>query len=340
MQEKGFSKFNQNNLKLPVYVPCVDLMRDDVVDQRFFGIVSLFNSKGEILDYAKTADGLKIGCENKYPFFLRSLLKPIQASIMADFNTQDFYNFSNPEIAIMQASHSGEKIHTDLVLSILKKANLDESYLKCPVIQPLSPFAIIKNERLQKIHNNCSAKHAMMLAISKQLNFSLDDYTSINHPLQKIILKKVIELSEYENPPSGFDGCTLPVWALPFENIQKAFFKLYNDTKYEFLKTSYMENPYIIGGRDNSGLRQDTLIMKLNPNLISKTGAGGFLSIYNNETKEFLLIKMAQDNNKARIVLTLSILSKLGWIKNDASWPDFNFYDENNMPVGIFKALI
>ena len=68
--------------------------------------------------------------------------------------------------------------------------------------------------------------------------------------------------------------------------------------------------------------------MKLNPNLISKTGAGGFLSIYNNETKEFLLIKMAQDNNKARIVLTLSILSKLGWIKNDTSWPDFNFYDE------------
>lgn len=327
-----------HNLNLPIYAPCVDLMRDGVVDQRFFGIVSLFNSKGEVLNYPK------IGLENDYPFFLRSLLKPLQASIMADFDTKEHYNFSNPEIAIMQASHSGEKVHTDLVLSILNKAGLNENHLKCPIIPPLSPHALLHDKVPKRIHNNCSAKHSMMLAISKQLNFPLETYTDVNHPLQKLILNKIRELSEYENPPLGYDGCTLPVWALPFKNIQKAFFKLYNDKKYEFLKTAYMESPYIIGGRDNSGLRQDTLIMKLNPDLISKTGAGGFLSIYNNKTKEFLLIKMAQDNNKARIVLAYSILCKLGWInkdaKNDAILPDFNFYDENNTPVGRFKALM
>ena len=326
------------DLDLPNYYPCVDLVRDGVIDQRFFGTFALFDSAGEILACPKK----EFKCD--YPFFLRSLLKPIQASIMADYDTKNFYNFSNPEIAIMQASHCGEKEHTELVLSILKKSGLDENYLKCPIIPPLSHFALNINEVPKRIHNNCSAKHSMMLALSKQLGHPLETYTLPNHPLQKLILKKICELSEYENPPIGFDGCTLPVWALPFKNIQKAFFKLYNDKKYDFLKTAYMENPYIIGGKDDSGLRQDTYIMKLNPDLISKTGAGGFLSVYHNLKKEFLLIKMAQDNNKARLVLALSLLIKLGWIDKNSLCgefePDFNFYDEEKRPVGKFCGNI
>ena len=170
-----------HNLNLPIYAPCVDLMRDGVVDQRFFGIVSLFNSKGEVLNYPK------IGLENDYPFFLRSLLKPLQASIMADFDTKEHYNFS-----------------------ILNKAGLNENHLKCPIIPPLSPHALLHDKVPKRIHNNCSAKHSMMLAISKQLNFPLETYTDVNHPLQKLILNKIRELSEYENPPLGYDGCTLP----------------------------------------------------------------------------------------------------------------------------------
>ncbi len=40
----------------------------------------------------------------------------------------------------------------------------------------------------------------MMLAASKQLDFPLDGYTNIHHPLQKLIKDKIIELSEFSNP--------------------------------------------------------------------------------------------------------------------------------------------
>ncbi len=176
----------------------------------------------------------------------------------------------------------------------------------------------------------------MMLAASKQLDFPLDGYTNIHHPLQKLIKDKIIELSEFSNPPQTLDGCTVPVWALPFKNIALAFFKLYNDKKYNFLKTAYMKNPYTIGGTDASGYRQDTHIMQLNSDLISKTGAGGFLSVYNNKRNEFLLIKMAQDNNKIRLLLAMDILKQLGWIYDNPC--DYNFYNENNNPVGVYRV--
>ena len=95
-----------------------------------------------------------------------------------------------------------------------------------------------------------------------------------------------------------------------------------------------MENPYIIGGKDDFGLRQDTHIMLLNPDLISKTGAGGFLSVYNNKTNEFLLIKMAQDNNKARFLFAMKMLQRLDWIEINSL--DYNFYNEKGDVVGQY----
>ena len=85
---------------LPDYVPVLDLKRGDIVDQRFFGLAALYKlSDGVPVEVFKT------GNDNEYPFFLRSLLKPIQASIMADYGTAKFYGFSDAEIAEMQTSH-------------------------------------------------------------------------------------------------------------------------------------------------------------------------------------------------------------------------------------------
>ena len=37
-----------------------------------------------------------------------------------------------------------------------------------------------------KIHNNCSGKHAGMLALSRQLGADPKDYVKIEHPVQKV----------------------------------------------------------------------------------------------------------------------------------------------------------
>ena len=92
-------------MSFPIYFPAIDLMRGDFIDQRYFAIVSVFKEEDGFLQ-----EKVLCGEHNNYPFFLRSLLKPIQASIMADYSTQNYFQFSDEELAIMQASHSGEKI--------------------------------------------------------------------------------------------------------------------------------------------------------------------------------------------------------------------------------------
>lgn len=334
--------------ELPEYFPILDLVRKDpslgtFVDQRFYGIAALygFSSSGEPIELAK------FGNDNGYPFFLRSLLKPIQASIMAELKTAEFFNFTNSELAVMQASHSGETCHTSLVQSILKKIGLSEESLKCPPDKPLNPNVLSENQAPSGIHNNCSGKHSMMLAVSKQMGWDIEGYTDINHPVQKLIKAQVLKLSEIDNAPQTVDGCTVPVWALSLKSIAKCFYKLYNLEEYRFLKDAYCSDPYITGGTDVSGLRQDTLIMKLNPKLIAKTGAGGFLGVYNSSAKQFLLIKMAQDNNKARFLTVARLLTLLSWVPEPPAQevpfppaypPDYNFYDEKMAPAGRFEV--
>lgn len=344
--------------KPPEYFPALNLLRGETIDMRFFCIASLFKKtckkgfKGFLKTRSPYNNDFKIiekpifGRHNNYPFFLRSLLKPIQASIMADLDTYSLYNFTEAEIAIMQASHCGEKQHTELVLSILNKIGLREENLLCPIIPPLSPDSLKEENSgiirpITRVMNNCSGKHAMMLSVSKQLGYPIDSYNKPFHPVQKLILKKIGELTgilEPEKLPQTVDGCTVPVWALPFKSIAKAFFRLYNDEKYRILKDSYVKNPYIIGGKDTLGLRQDTRFMLLNPDLILKTGAGGFLSIYNNKKDEFLLIKMAQDNNIARNLIAARLLAALGWLNPEhLAEFDFNFYDEEKNVAGRYE---
>lgn len=95
--------------------------------------------------------------------------------------------------------------------------------------------------------------------------------------------------------------------------------------------------PRIVAVGGGTGL-STSHIMMLNPSLISKTGAGGFLSIYNDEKNEFLLVKMAQDNNTARFLFTLKILEKLNWIKENPL--NYSFYDEGGRVVGEYFCNI
>ena len=90
--------------------------RADVTDEQYFGFVFLYKNFSRIFT---------LGDDNGAKFYLRSLSKPVQASVMADFNLQRELDLSDEEIAVCCASHSGTKRHCDLVLSILKKAGLD-----------------------------------------------------------------------------------------------------------------------------------------------------------------------------------------------------------------------
>ena len=101
------------------------------------------------------------------------MLKPLQASLLIDFGVAEYYSMTSDEIAICCASHAGEDVHINTVKKILNKIGLDESYLKCGIHKPLSKTQqkkmLLNKENESTLHNNCSGKHTMMLAICQKM---------------------------------------------------------------------------------------------------------------------------------------------------------------------------
>ncbi len=71
-------------------------------------------------------------------------------------------------LALASASHSGEDFHVTGVRKILASAGLSEDALQCPPALPLDEAALWRflgaGGRPDRVHMNCSGKHAAMLA--------------------------------------------------------------------------------------------------------------------------------------------------------------------------------
>ncbi len=310
----------------PNYFPLLDIYRSDYIDCRFYALIGLYDKNGALFE---------IGQHNNAKFFLRSMMKPIQASILADDKIYEYFNFTLEEIAVMQGSHSGSPKHIKLVESILKKIGLDETSLLCPVIPPLDLSRYKEEQNYTALHNNCSGKHSMMLAYCVYNHLDISNYTDFNHPMQLKIKEKLIKYSQTDDIIATTDGCGTPVFGLELRNIAKAILNFYADEKNKVLIEAYKNNPLIIGGYDNFGKRSDTKIMQLSPFLLSKVGACGFIYVFNIKNKQVLIVKMAQNNNPEREILTLELLYRLNWL-NERYFDD-KIYTESKMPVGKYK---
>ena len=103
--------------------------------------------------------------------FFRSACKSHQSIPLLTSRAADAFGFSEDEIAMSCASHSGEPIHVEKVRSMLGKIGMAESDLRCGIH---FPFSEGESRRMQRsgespsqLHNNCSGKHAGMALHAK-----------------------------------------------------------------------------------------------------------------------------------------------------------------------------
>ncbi len=89
---------------------------------------------------------------------------------------------------MIAGSHSGEPRHLEAVQSILHKIGLSEDALQCGSHVPFNPDAAdalrAANQEPTPLYNNCSGKHAGMLAQAIDRGWSTADYLDPNHPVQ------------------------------------------------------------------------------------------------------------------------------------------------------------
>jgi len=86
----------------------------------------------------------------------------------------------------MCASHNGEPFHVAAVESILRKIGARASDLRCgthpPSYEPAAAELAARGEAPNALHNNCSGKHAGILALCRVLDAPFDDYRLPDHP--------------------------------------------------------------------------------------------------------------------------------------------------------------
>ncbi len=307
--------------------------RSSLTEQEYHGFIILCDKDKKIK---------KIGQDCDYPFFHRSCAKPLQAAILKDFKTDEYYKLSPEEIAVCCASHTGEKIHIDILKNLLKKGGLKESDLLCPAIEPLNKEEQIKFfNNYSPLHNNCSGKHTLMLLICRQNGWDIKNYLDKDHPLQIAIYKKIQELCETGSElPFTLDGCGAPNFATSLSELAKGFYNIFCTDNYVKIKNAFLSHPYLIGGKH----RPDTEIMRLNHSICAKAGAGGLICIADTSSKQVLVIKLMQADMQARSIAAVDAMIKLGWIDNINSIDYALLYNktvttEEQKPVGEFLSV-
>ena len=219
--------------------------------------------------------------------FFRSSAKPFQTMPFLTSGAASAFGFSEKEIALACGSHSGEKMHVEIVEQMLEKIGLSEADLRCgahlPFNEKRAEEMIRNGEQPTQLHNNCSGKHSAMLAFAKHCGADLKTYDLLENPIQKAILQCVSDFTDI--PPDeikiGIDGCAAPNFAVPISAMAKSFARLVfqpqdfaGETREacQRIVSAMMNYAEMIGGTE----RLDTVIMETRRGqIISKVGADG-----------------------------------------------------------------
>jgi L-asparaginase II len=268
--------------------------------------------------------------------FWRSSAKPFQTLPFISSGAAEQFGFSEKEIALACGSHSGESFHIEAARKMLDKANFTEADLHCgthpPFDEKTAERMIRAGEKPTQIYNNCSGKHAAMLALARHIGADVQTYEQLENPVQQKVLETVsvfTDISE-DQIKIGIDGCALPNFAVPISAMARAFAKLvfppksFDDKLQKASRqivSAMMNFPEMIGGTR----RLDTLIMQAAPGkIISKVGAEGvYLAgiLPNEQWKTGLAIAFKiedGDDRRARAVVAIRLLRQVG-ILNDGN---------------------
>ena len=323
----SFQPANDRN-QIPIAEPLVEVRRGAITESRHRGHIAVVSGNGLLAAYAGFPDNVT---------FLRSSAKPFQAIPLVASGAADHFGFTEQEVALACGSHNGEPIHTELAASMLRKVGVDVSALECGVHEPYSPEAAQalrdKGEQPTALHNNCSGKHAGMLAFAKHLGAPLENYTSPEHPVQLAIARTVSQFSgiPLEDLSVGVDGCAVPVFGITIRAMALAYVRLVSPARdferpvsdaCERIVKAMTTYPELIGGTKD---RLDTEIMRAAPGaIVSKVGAEGVYTAGILPCEDWpqgvgLALKIEDgDDRRARPTVVIESLRQLGALSDKA----------------------
>jgi L-asparaginase II len=242
--------------------------------------------------------------------FPRSCNKPLQAVGMVRAGL----GLRGPDLALVAASHNGERAHVDRVRAILEAAGMSESDRQNTLGLPYGEAA--RNEYLSsggrpsRITQNCSGKHSGMLLTCRALAAGTKSYLEFDHPVQRAGLESIEELSGERVTAHGIDGCGAPVVALSLVGLARAFARLVGGapgSAESLVATAMSSDPFFVGGTG----RDVTTFMVGLPGAVAKDGAEAVHAAALPDGRA-MAVKVLDGSERARPAFAAAVLEIMG----------------------------
>ena len=168
------------------------------------------------------------------PVYTRSAIKPLQALPLFDRGLVARLQLTDQELALISASHQGTPLHTATVAGLLRKGGLAAEQLGCGPHAPFDRDAALALARQghapERIHNNCSGKHAGFLLLACDCGTPLADYLAPESTAQRLVRAAVADMTRVPETAMGIgvDGCGAPTLRLPLSALAIGFWQLAN----------------------------------------------------------------------------------------------------------------
>ena len=274
----------------------VRLLRNGIVESRHRVHAVVCDGRGRVLMRAGDPQQLS---------FVRSALKPFQATVFVSSGAADHCNCGARGLAIACASHTGTAIHAREAFKLLWGAEIEAEQLQCPVPDcGKSP-----------LEHNCSGKHAAFLATCRQLNWSTESYLQKEHPLQQEVLKRVGDLLALPAAEllTARDDCGAPTLQLQLAQMALLYAHLGagSQADLERLSRAMLAHPELVAGEG----RFDTELMRGgHGQVVSKGGAEGIQCLSRVGEGMGVAIKVEDGSARAKQAVALHLLEQLDWL--------------------------
>ncbi|MFN2399547.1 MAG: asparaginase [Gemmatimonadaceae bacterium] len=285
--------------------------RGDLVESRHSVSAAVVDSSGRLVGYA--GDPSLVTC-------WRSCAKPFQVMPFLESGHFDRLGWTENHLALACASHGGEPEHVSLAESMLRSVELEEGDLACGAHEPLSRrgsrLLQQSGDRPTRLHNNCSGKHAAMLAFACTAGYPVLGYQNFGHSVQHAIVNVLVQWTGVaeEDIEQVVDGCGVVAFGLPLQAMALAFARLgagaqdSNEIPARIV-TAMRAQPFLVGGTD----RFDTVLMEeTGGSVVAKVGAEGVHTVAVPDARLGFAVKAEDGAARAQYVAVLRMLQHLG----------------------------
>jgi L-asparaginase II len=299
----------------------VQVRRGDILESRHRIEAAVVDVEGRI--HASTA-------EPQLVTSFRSAAKPFQLLALVERGHADRFHFSDEEVAVMAASHTGSAYHRALVTGILDRIELGPEHLACGYHDPIDPEALAEvrahPERCSPLHNNCSGKHAGMLALARAEGWPVEGYERPDHGVQQLALRSVAEVCGLapEEILTGTDNCRVVVFGLPVTSMARGYARLAaamatgdaRDRALHRIRSAMTTYPQAVGGAK----RFSTQLMEAGRGrFVSKGGAEGLECIGLPGQGIGVTLKVRDGSGRALAPAVVALLEHLGMLSEAES---------------------